>query len=88
MLSRARKLKADGVDIVIGLVETHGRGETAGLLDGLEILPRRRVAYRGREIETFDLDAALARKPRIVIVDELAASNPEGARHPKRYQDI
>ncbi len=88
MLSRARRLKADGVDIVVGVVETHGRDETAGLLSGLEVLPRARVAHRGRMIEEFDLDAALARRPRIVLVDELAHSNPDGSRHPKRYQDI
>jgi len=88
MLSRARRLKVDGSDVVVGLVETHGRSETAGLLDGLEILPRRRVAHRGRMLEEFDLDAALARRPRIIIVDELAHSNPEDSRHPKRYQDI
>jgi len=85
MLSRARKLKAE---IVVGLAETHGRSETAELLDGLEILPRRRVPYKGRVIETFDLDAALARKPHILILDELASSNPQGSRHPKRFQDI
>jgi two-component system sensor histidine kinase KdpD len=88
MLSRARRLKADGVDVVVGLVETHGRGETAALLDGLDVLPRRRVAHRGRMLEEFDLDATLARRPRIVIVDELAHSNPEDSRHPKRHQDI
>lgn len=88
MLSRARRLKADGADIVVGLVETHGRNETAVLLEGLDVLPRLRVAHRGRMLEEFDLDAALARKPRIVIVDELAHSNPEGSRHPKRHQDI
>lgn len=88
MLSRAGRLKADGVDVVVGLVETHGRGETAALLDGLEVLPRQRIAHRGRMLEELDLDAALARKPRIVIVDELAHSNPEGSRHPKRHQDI
>jgi two-component system sensor histidine kinase KdpD len=88
MLSRAKRLKADGVDLVVGLVETHGRGETAALLEGLEILPRRRVAHRGRMLEELDLDAALERRPRIVIVDELAHSNPEDSRHPKRHQDI
>ncbi|MDH4438990.1 MAG: sensor histidine kinase KdpD [Rhizobium sp.] len=88
MLSRAKRLKADGADLVVGLVETHGRSETAALLDGLEILPRRRVAHRGRMLEEFDLDAALERRPRIVIVDELAHSNPEDSRHPKRHQDI
>ncbi|TWD48854.1 two-component system sensor histidine kinase KdpD [Agrobacterium vitis] len=88
MLSRARRLHDDGVDIVVGLVETHGRSETADLLKGLTILPRQQVNYRGRVLEEFDLDAALIRKPRILIVDELAHSNPEDARHPKRYQDI
>lgn len=88
MLTRARRLKADGVDIVIGLVETHGRGETAALVEGLEILPRRDVNHRGRVLSEFDLDAALARRPRIIVVDELAHSNPEDSRHPKRYQDV
>ncbi|MCM2292357.1 sensor histidine kinase KdpD [Allorhizobium sp. BGMRC 0089] len=88
MLSRAARLKAEGVDIVVGLVETHGRSETAALIEGLEVLPRRRVAHRGRMLDEFDLDGALARHPRIVIVDELAHSNPEDSRHPKRHQDI
>ena len=88
MLARARRLKAEGTDIVVGLVETHGRGETAALLDGLEVLPRRQVAYQGKAIEEFDLDAALARRPRIIIVDELAHSNAPESRHPKRYQDV
>lgn len=88
MLSRARRLKAEGVDIVIGIAETHGRGETADLLAGLDIIPRRAVAYRDRTIEEFDLDAALARRPRILVVDELAHSNAPGSRHPKRFQDI
>ncbi|WP_395665730.1 DUF4118 domain-containing protein [Methylocella sp.] len=88
MLSRAAKLKAEGVDVVVGLAETHGRADTARLLDGLEILPRLRLPHRGREIEAFDLDGALARRPRVLVVDELAASNPEGARHPKRWQDV
>lgn len=88
MLNRARRLKATGVDIVIGLVETHGRTETAALLEGLEVLPRRKLDYRGHELLEFDLDAALARKPQIAIVDEMAHSNAEGSRHPKRFQDI
>ena len=88
MLSRARRLKTEGFDIAIGLVETHGRAETAELLAGLEILPRRMIDYRGKLIEEFDLDAALVRRPAILIVDELAHSNPPDCRHPKRYQDV
>lgn len=88
MLARARKLRADGIDIVVGVVETHGRSETASLLDGLEIIPRRKISYQGREIEEFDLDAALARNPEIVIVDELAHTNSPDSRHPKRYLDV
>ncbi|HLH51265.1 MAG TPA: sensor histidine kinase KdpD [Roseiarcus sp.] len=88
MLQRARALKNAGVDIVVGLVETHGRSETAALLDGLEVLPRRRIEYRGHVIEEFDLDAALARKPRLIIVDELAHTNAPESRHPKRWQDV
>ena len=88
MLSRARRLRAEGADIAVGLVETHGRAETAELLEGLEILPRCRVDYRGKMIEEFDLDGALARRPAILIVDELAHSNPPQCRHPKRYQDV
>jgi two-component system sensor histidine kinase KdpD len=88
MLSRARSLKDDGADIVIGIVETHGRSETAALLEGLEILPRRSVAYLGRNLEEFDIDAALARMPGIIIVDELAHTNAPESRHPKRRQDV
>lgn len=88
MLLRARRLKEDGADIVIGLAETHGRVETAGLLDGLEGIPRKQVNYRGKVLEEFDIDAAIARKPKILVVDELAHSNVPGSRHPKRYQDI
>jgi two-component system sensor histidine kinase KdpD len=88
MLSNARRLAGEGVDVVIGLVETHGRAETEALVDGLEILPRRPVIHRGRTLMEFDLDAALARRPRLVVVDELAHTNPPGTRHPKRFQDI
>ena len=73
---------------MVGLVETHGRAETAALLEGLEILPRRVVDYRGHMIEEFDFDAALARKPQLIIVDELAHTNAPESRHPKRYQDV
>jgi two-component system sensor histidine kinase KdpD len=88
MLSRARGLKADGLDIVIGLVETHGRAETAALLEDLEVLPRRIVPYRGQTLDEFDIDAALARRPGIIVVDELAHTNAPESRHPKRYQDV
>ena len=88
MLSRARQMLASGTDVLVGLVETHGRSETAALLDGLDILPRRMLPHQGRMLEEFDLDAALARKPAIVIVDELAHTNAPGSRHPKRHQDI
>ena len=88
MLSAARELKRQGVDVVVGLVETHGRSETAALLDGLEQLPRRSVNYRGRDFSEFDLDAALVRKPAMLLVDELAHRNLPGGRHERRWQDI
>src|SRR5579875_900228 len=88
MLSAARELKKQGVDVVAGLVETHGRAETAALLEGLEVLPRRRVDYRGRVFGEFDLDAALARKPSVLLVDELAHTNLPGGRHERRWQDV
>jgi len=88
MLARARALKADGVDVVIGLVETHGRRETEALVEGLEALPRRKIDYRGRTLEEFDVDAALARHPTLIVVDELAHTNAPDSRHPKRWQDV
>lgn len=88
MLVAARKLMSEGVDVVAGVVETHGRGETAALLDGLEMLPPAQIEYRGRRIAEFDLDGALARKPGLILVDELAHSNVAGSRHPKRWQDV
>src|SRR5271165_2815971 len=88
MLLGARQLKNEGVDAVIGVVETHGRAETMALVDGLDILPRRSVSYKGRTIEEFDLDAALARRPTLIVVDELAHTNAPDSRHPKRYQDV
>src|SRR5919198_3758803 len=88
MLGEARELRAQGVDVVVGLVETHGRAETETLLEGLERLPRRTVAYRGARFPEFDLDAALKRCPSLILVDELAHTNVEGSRHPKRWQDI
>ncbi len=89
MLQVARDLVADQhADIVIGLVETHRRRETAAMLLGLDILPRRKVAYRGQIIEEFDLEAALARKPSAIVLDELAHSNAPGSLHEKRWQDV
>ena len=88
MLSRARELKKQGVDVVVGLVETHGRVETQALLDGLDVLPRRRIEYQGRKLEELDLDALLARRPRVALVDELAHRNAPGSRHERRWQDV
>src|SRR6516164_3672079 len=88
MLQNARRVKSEGVDVVIGLVETHGRAETSALVEGLEILPRRKVDYHGRTLEEFDLDAALRRKPKLIVVDELAHTNAPDSRHPKRWQDV
>ena len=88
MLLGARRLKTEGVDVVVGLVETHGRAETQALIDGLEVLPQRQAEYRARGIEEFDLDAALARRPKLIVVDELAHTNSPDSRHPKRWQDV
>ena len=88
MLKAAHERKAEGIDVVVGLIETHSRRETEALVAGLELLPRRQVAYRGQSLGEFDLDAALARRPGLVLVDELAHSNAPGSRHPKRYQDV
>src|SRR6202163_3018289 len=88
MLLAARKLRGEGHDIVVGVVETHGRSETAALLDVLEVVPAKAVAHRGTEFADFDLDAALKRHPALILVDELAHSNLPGARHPKRWQDV
>ncbi|MBT2320929.1 DUF4118 domain-containing protein [Variovorax paradoxus] len=88
MLSAAQREHAAGRDVMVGVVETHGRSETAALLAGLETLPLRDVAYRGCTLAEFDLDAALARKPQVLLVDELAHSNAPGSRHAKRWQDV
>lgn len=94
MLSAARQLRNQGVDVVIGIIETHGRSETAALLEGFESIPLQTLAYRERTLQEFDLDAALIRKPQLILVDELAHSNVAGSskgqkgRHPKRWQDI
>src|SRR6059036_399975 len=81
------KLKA-GADVVVGAVETHGRAETEALLQGLEVLPRKRIEYKDRVLEEMDLDALIARHPQIALVDELAHTNAPGSRHPKRFQDV
>ncbi len=88
MLEAAHQRQADGVEVAAGYVETHGRSETAALLEGLSVIPRRQVQYRGVTLEEMDLDAVLERRPQLVLVDELAHTNAPGSRHPKRYQDV
>jgi two-component system sensor histidine kinase KdpD len=88
MLEAAHEQRCDGVDVIIGVVETHGRAETEALVKGLEILPRRAIDYRDTMLQEFDLDAALARRPTVILIDELAHSNAPGMRHAKRWQDV
>ncbi|WP_370627343.1 DUF4118 domain-containing protein [Brevundimonas sp. PAMC22021] len=88
MLRAARRRRAEGGDVVVGVVETHGRRETESLLRGMEVMPRSPIDYRGRVLMEFDIDAALARKPDLLLVDEYAHSNAAGSRHPKRWQDV
>jgi two-component system sensor histidine kinase KdpD len=88
MLVSGRARQADGVDVVIGVVETHGRKETEELVEGFEVIARRQVEYKGRWLDEMDLDAVLARRPTLVLVDELAHTNAPGSRHPKRYLDV
>src|ERR1700759_4492873 len=88
MLRAARRRKAEGGDVVFGVVETHGRRDTQALLRGLEVMPRKPIDYRERTLLEFDLDAALARKPALLLVDEYAHANAPGSRHPKRWQDV
>src|SRR5512139_1787267 len=88
MLLAARERRAENLDVVVGLVETHGRAETKALLGGLDVLPAKQIDYRGTVLREFDLDAALKRRPSIILVDELAHTNATGSRHPKRWQDI
>jgi two-component system, OmpR family, sensor histidine kinase KdpD len=88
MLSAARRARAAGIDVLVGLVETHGRAETAALLEDLPLLPRRAVVHRDTTLDEFDLEAALARRPRLILVDELAHTNAPGSRHLKRHQDV
>ncbi len=88
MLATAQARRREGIDVVVAVAETHGRAETQALLDGLEAVPRRRLDYKGRVLEEMDLDAVLARRPGLALVDELAHSNVPGSRHPKRYLDV
>ncbi|MEX0445773.1 two-component system sensor histidine kinase KdpD [Xenorhabdus sp. SGI246] len=88
MLQEAQRLLAQGLDVIVGVVETHGRQETAALLKGLPQLPPKHIHYANRRIAAFDIDAAIARRPAIILMDELAFSNPQGCRHPKRWQDV
>ncbi len=88
MLQGAKRLQAQGVDVVAGVIETHGRLETMGLLNGLEVMARRSIAYRGQVLDEFDLDGALARRPALLLVDELAHTNAPESRHSKRWQDV
>ena len=84
MLRQAQKRRQEAVDVVIGVVETHGRLETEALVTGLEVIARKQVDYKGRALTEMDLDAVLARRPKLVLVDELAHTNAPGSRHPKR----
>jgi two-component system, OmpR family, sensor histidine kinase KdpD len=88
MLAAARREKDSGKDVVIGFIETHGRRETEEQLDGFETMPRRPMAYRDRVFDEFNVDAALARRPNLLLVDEYAHDNAPGSRNPKRWQDI
>ncbi|MEO7026024.1 MAG: DUF4118 domain-containing protein, partial [Caulobacteraceae bacterium] len=88
MLEDGRRRAGEGLEVVVGVVETHGRKETEALLEGLEVLPRQAIPYRDQELFEFALDAALARRPRLLLVDEYAHSNAPGSRHPKRWQDV
>jgi two-component system sensor histidine kinase KdpD len=88
MPQSARARAKDGYDVVVGVVETHGRKETEALLEGLEIIPCQRIEYKGQSLDEIDLDAIIARRPQIVLVDELAHTNAPGSRHPKPYLDV
>src|SRR5512137_1943855 len=88
MLEAAHQRKTEGVDVIAAYVETHGRAETEAMLEQLETIPRRKVEYRGTALAEMDVDAVLARRPQLALVDELAHTNAPGSRHPKRYQDV
>jgi len=88
MLEEGRRLKAEGRDVVVGVVEHHGRAATSALLEGMEVLPRRIVDHRGVSLDDLDLDAVLARSPQVALIDELAHTNAPGSPHAKRWQDV
>src|SRR5437870_992224 len=88
MLLSAQAKPREDVDVVVGVVESHGRRETEALLEGLEVIPRQQVEYKGHLLAEMDLDAILKRRPQLVLVDELAPTNAPGSRHPKRYRDV
>src|SRR6201997_2703172 len=88
MLQSAQAMRREGVDVVVGVVEPHGRRETEALLEGLEVIPRQQVEYKGHLLGEMNLDAILKRRPALVLVDELAHTNAPGSRHPKRYLDV
>src|ERR1700751_4186395 len=88
MLQSAHARLKAGTDVVVGAVETHGRAETEALLGGLEVLPRKRIAYRDQTLEEMDIDALIARRPQLALVDELAHTNAPGWRHPQRHLDV
>ncbi len=88
MLVEGHRLKAEGIDVVIGLVETHGRPDTAKLIDGLEVVSKRKEEYRGISLEEMDVDAIIERRPQVALIDELAHTNAPGSKNPKRYQDV
>jgi two-component system sensor histidine kinase KdpD len=88
MLQTARQRVKEGVEVLAGIIETHGRHETAALLEGMTVLPRKQLEHRGFTLEEFDIDAVLQQRPQLVLVDELAHTNAPGSRHAKRYQDV
>ena len=88
MLEEAHALRKRGVDVVLGFIETHGRAETAALIEGLEYVPRRKVEYRGLVLEEPDVEAIIARAPQVVVIDEVAHTNAPDSRNRKRYQDV
>ncbi|MHB8205505.1 MAG: universal stress protein, partial [Desulfomonilaceae bacterium] len=88
MLVEGHRLKAEGIDVVIGLVETHGRPDTAKLIEGLDVVSKRKEEYRGISLEEMDVDAIIARRPQVALIDELAHTNAPGSKNPKRYQDV